>query len=194
MRKNVLRIFSLLLIIVVLLMAVSCDTGVLLSDYMHESKCTLIPEHCQSVFGCTPEEFFDLELDIYKTVEDLRNDASISSDGDLILIFTKSQRLALMNSELFDYSEYPNIEVSYEDRYVIVNGFAETVYEDTKASLEIADKVCMYLMLQNKPGTEIVVDYIIQDGVTGKTYYSMTWPQQEWHISLNEYNFSPLPE
>ena len=195
MRKNVLRIFSLLLIIIVLLMAVSCDTDNMLSDFFYKIECTLHPEQCYLLFGCTPEEFFDLELDIYEIIGDFRNEAKISSDGSLILILSNAQRLAFMNSDLFDFSEYSNIEVSYEDRYVIVNGFDETAYEDVKASFIVANNVCIYLMLQNDPAMEeITIEYIIRDGITKEVYYSITWPQHEVNIPISEYNFSPLPE
>ena len=195
MRKSVSRIFSLLLIIIVFLMAVSCDTGNMLSDFFYKIECTLYPEQCYFLFGCTPEEFFELELDIYEIIGDFRNEAKISSDGSLILILSNAQRLAFMNSDLFDFSEYSNIEVSYEDRYVIVNGFAETAYEDVKASFIVANNACVYLMLQNDPSMEeITIEYIIRDGITKEVYYSINWPQQEVSIPFYEYNFSPLPE
>ena len=100
-----------------------------------------------------------------------------------------------MNSDLFDYSQYPNVEVSYENRSVIVNGYAETAYEDTKASFVITNKAYMYLSL--KLGKSVPMNYIIRDGVTGEVFYSLIWPQETGessYIPIHEYNFSPLPK
>ena len=198
MKKTVLKTFSLLLVILILLITVSCgadDPYIPLKDFSPNILYTLDLYHCQSVFGCTPEEFFDLELDIYKDVKDFRKDARISSDGNLVLSLSKPQREALINSDLFDYSQYPNIEVSYENRSVIVNGYAETAYEDVRASYHILNKACLYLSLKSEPVTKVTVKYVIRDGVTGEVFFSTVWPQnKDIYIPIHEYNFSPLPK
>lgn len=183
-------------ILLSLLIVVSCDTNNL--DIIHtipDQKFTFSPRICKALFDCSPQEFFDLELDIYQNIIDFRTNARVSPEGNLVLMLSKKQRLALINSDLFDFSDYKNVEISYEDKTVIVNGFAETAYEDIKASLIIADRVCVKLLLEDDINDEEAqIQYIIRDGVTGEIVYSITWPQIEVHIPFANYNFSPLPE
>lgn len=200
MKKNVLKTFSLLLVILILLITVSCgadDVNDIFQNSFFSMEYAFSPERCQGVFGCTPKEFFDLELDIYKDVEDFRADARISSEGYLILLLSKPQRDALINSDLFDcFSDNPNVEASCENRSgsVIVNGYAETAYEDAKDSLIIAEKVYAYLLLKYELEKKVTLNYVIRDGVTGEVFYSTVWEAGTIYIPIHEYNFSPLPK
>ena len=194
MRIRFVKIFSVIFILILLFSLVSCENvfGDLYSYSTSELRLNLY--ECQSIFGCTPEEFFDLELDIYEEAGDFRDKAKITSNGYLVLNLTPKQERALADSSLLtDYGDNPRIEVSYEDKYVIVNGFEETVENDVSELSVIADKLRFRLVLNDEFGYDYPpLRIIIQDGETKEVYYTSNYPG--FNIEFGKYNFSPLPK
>ena len=194
-----LKAFAFLLILVLLLSLVSCDSVLDMIILWGTTQYGFSPELCQSIFGCTPEEFFDLELDIYAEAGDFRYKAKIESNGYLVIYLNPMQKRAFADSSLLtDYGDNPRIEVSYEDKYVIVNGFEETVGDDITESLVIARKIYVRLIINGEISGDVNDDsspqlkYILRDGVTKEVYLSCVYPNIR--INTGDYEFSCLPK
>ena len=158
----------------------------------------LSEDFCSFVLGCTPQEFFDLELDLYNDTEDFRKNASIGEDGRIILNLTQKQKDAWISSLQQEISvadnQNNNIEVS--EALIIVYGYKDTVYDDLIEVFTISYKMQFVRFLSGIENSDMP-EVIIKDGNTDKivwTYSQHIGDVEDLLRIINEYNFAIEPE
>ena len=154
----------------------------------------LSEDFCSFVWGCTPQEFFDLELDLYNETEDFRKNASIGEDGRIILNLTQKQKDAWISSLQQEISvadnQNNNIEVS--EALIIVYGYKDTVYDDLIEVFTISYKMQFVRFLSGIENSDMP-EVIIKDGNTDKivwTYSQHIGDVEDLLRIINEYNFA----
>lgn len=154
----------------------------------------LPPEISLAIFGCEPSEFAYWELDIYSSTEDFREKAFVDVEGNLVLRLNEQQKEAFRNKNWGISVDYlrksENIQIAKDYTQVTILGYKETIVEDlTNIAFGYSSFLIEQLLTGKEPST-ISVEFIIKDGVTGKTVYSVVAPGEAFSFGSKDYEFS----
>ncbi|MBQ7334430.1 MAG: hypothetical protein IJW95_03070 [Clostridia bacterium] len=152
-------------------------------------------EGCEYLFGCTPEEFFTMDFEAYGLPADFSKDCKILENGHLRIQLNEEQMYAWRNSLLLtDYSVYPRIGVSPDNKRVTVYAYDETVNDDVVAVLPIVlTKLSVAQGIDGELYENVEIEVIVQDAVTNEVFFRGIWPDFD-HINLTGYTISSLTE
>ena len=156
---------------------------------------TVRPEGCEYLFGCTLEEFFTMDFEAYGLPEDFSKDCKILENGNLYIQLNEDQMYAWRNSSLLtDYSAYPRIGVSPDNKTVTVYAYDETVDDDVRvAAYCILTKLAVVHGIDGELYETVKIELIVQDAVTNEVFFRGIWPDFDY-IDLSGYTISSLSE
>ena len=148
---------------------------------------------CKQLFGCTPEEFSTKDVDIHDETARFCTFSYVNKDGNLVLILSKKQQNAWVNSLEKDLNEIDknyNVDISPDYREIILNGYSETLSEDLDKVNECYTKILVYC--KHTTGRQDGASYIIlKDGVSGEVLYRLNMlesSQENYTKNANEFN------
>lgn len=147
---------------------------------------------CKQLFGCTPEEFSAKDIDIHDETARFCTFSYVNKDGNLVLILSKKQINAWVNSLEKDINEIVknyNVDISPDYREIILNGYSETLNEDFDKVVECYAKLWVYCGYTDLPnGANYIV---LKDGVSGEVLYRLNMlesSQENYTKNANEFN------
>ncbi|MBE6660035.1 MAG: hypothetical protein E7605_01345 [Ruminococcaceae bacterium] len=130
---------------------------------------------CEELFGCTPKEFFDLDLDLYDETRDFRTHAYVDKQGKLVLRLSQNQIdvwLLSLKQDIIDIErQHETIDVSDDYYTITIYGYEETVDKDSKISMALTHTTAVIRFLTDQPPTYKV---ILLDGATGRVIWSQS--------------------
>lgn len=168
-----------------------------LSDIFFDDQyqMSVAPEGCEDLFDCTPEEFFTMDFEAYDLPADFSKDCKILENGHLYIQLNEEQMYAWRNSSLLtDYSAYPRVSVSPDNKRVTVYAYDETVDDDVMIVLPIiCTKLSVVQVIDGELYENVEIEVIVQDAVTNEVFFKGIWPDFD-HINLTGYTISSLTE
>ena len=166
-----------------LIISLYCFGTIIYVKYFRDFEIGLTPAGCQSLFGVSPEEFFDAELEFYDETGDFRPKSRIDEYGNLILVLSPKQRKKWRESEWL--SGFP--EVVNDSKFEISSDLCTLTYYFPTEYLEdeefqplaqkmylIQDKMTIIHFLDGKDHSEISIQCIEKDPITGEVLNSFT--------------------
>ena len=167
-------------------------------------KIELEPFMCKPIFGCTPEEFSAKDVDIHDETARFCTFSYVNKDGNLVLILSKKQINAWVNSIENDINEIDknyNVDISPDYRDIILNGYSETLNEDFDKVVECYTKLSVYGAFTYQPNCANYI--VLKDGVSGDILYKINMHDKqenydknvtEFDRILDEYEFGSISE
>jgi hypothetical protein len=164
----------------------------------------LEPFMCKPIFGCTPEEFSAKDVDIHDETARFCTFSYVNKDGNLVLILSKKQINAWVNSIENDINEIDknyNVDISPDYRDIILNGYSETLNEDFDKVVECYTKLSVYGAFTDQPNCANYI--VLKDGVSGDILYKINMHDKqenyeknvtEFDRILSEYEFGSISE
>ena len=175
------KLEKIILLITLLLMLVALSVGYhLYIDYRNNSMYIMAPEGpCINLFGCTPSEFFDKEMEFYKETGDFRKKASLDEKGNLYFILSPKQLKAWRNSkwltEFEGIQNHPYIQLSDDLTCVTVSvpnsteSLSNAELEELERTLNVVfTKIKLIRLLDGVSPEDIATQYIEIDSVTNE--------------------------
>ncbi len=160
------------------------------ADTTPRREFVLSERETEMFFRFTPEEFMKCSLVIYDHVEDFRKNASLRSDGKLVLRLSDEQIRCLYEmhySGLENYANISHVDVSKDNRELLISG---SVSEIEYAMLNKLDPytlrdMALHQLLDGVEPSEIGVMVRIVDTDAEKTVFEAYWPDEEmvWNAS-----------
>ena len=161
---------------------------------------------CKPIFGVTVEEFFETEFDYDDYVtDDIRTYSKIDRKGNLILRITEEQKRGIIDSSydgwglmgsigVDDLSEIEGIEVAPDLTSVTVSA-----YKDNAIDLRFTARlgswgIPLIQLLNGTEPEEIKFDLILKDALTGEVFHVASWPDMDFTMAQDTYNFSERPQ
>ena len=175
------KLEKIILLITLLLMLVALSVGYhLYIDYRNNSMYIMAPEGpCINLFGCTPSEFFDKEMEFYKETGDFRKKAALDENGNLHFILSPKQLKAWRNSkwltEFEEIQNHPYIQLSDDLTCVTVSvpnsteSLSNAELDELERTLNfVFTKIEMIRLLDGVSPEDIATQYIEIDSVTNE--------------------------
>ena len=137
---------------------------------------TLSREGCLIIFGVTPEEFLETELEFYSETGDFRTHALVNKNGKLVCSVSRAQ-LIVWKKYLSDFSEYPEkepfvISSDYKKLDVYISSSIAPNSKEYDAIWQEAEKIFTRLWLLQcinfTPSSSTYVTYTVIDKDTGE--------------------------
>ena len=161
-----------------LIISLYCFGTIIYVKYFRDLEINLTPIGCQRLFGISPEEFFDTELEFYDETGDFRPKSRIDENGDLVLVLSPNQQKKWRESEWL--SGFP--EVVNDSKFEISSDLCTLTYYFPTVNLEdeeieplfmtILTKMTVIHLLDGKDYREISIQCIEKDPITGEILYS----------------------
>ena len=182
--KKIISLMTLSLILVALSVGYH-----LYRDYRNNSLYIIAPEGpCINLFGCTPSEFFDKEMEFYQETGDFRKNASLDKNGNLHLVLSPKQLKAWRNSKWLtafeELQNHPYIQLS-DDLTCVTVSVPNSVESLPQAELEelertlnfVFTKIEMIRLLDGVAPEDIATQYIEIDTLTNEivTSFEMSY-------------------
>ena len=160
---------------------------------------TLNAQGCEMVFDCTPQEFFDLDLDLYNQTKDFRKSAYINKYGELVIPLTQNQInvwLKSLQQEAYNIENQYNIDIADDFSELTIYGYKETVYLDFNVAAKFSYKMALIRILNNV-ANPYKYKVTLKDGITGEIVWNTYRPSgklEEINEVVYEYYFKNTPE
>lgn len=142
-------------------------------------------------FKRTPEEFMRSTFAIYDRTEDFRKNASLTSEGKLVLRLSEEQIRCLCESYysgLDSYANVAHIDVSPDGRELLISGSVEEIKNAMSDKLDprTLEDMALRQLLDGVDPSEIGVRVRIVNTDTAKTVFEASWPDEKmiWNYSL----------
>ena len=121
----------------------------------------------EEVFGCTPNDFFDTEFDVYDSTKDIHRFAYINSKGELVLFLTEEQKAATLNlpslKAVKDIFDNPRIDQSENYGKITITAYdGEIMTKDLDSIFYNAGKIYLSRMLsgEKSPGFSVYINHV----------------------------------
>lgn len=141
-------------------------------------------------FHYTPEEFMKYSLVVYDHVEDFRKNASLRSDGKLVVRLSDEQIRVLCEmhySGLENYANISHIEVSKDNKKLLISGSLDEIEYAMSNKLDpfTLRDMALHQLLDGVEPSDIGVEVRIVDTDAEKTVFEAYWPDEEmvWNAS-----------
>ena len=147
---------------------------------------TFAPETVEALYGYTIDELLENDLDLYNDIGDIRNNAEIDSNGNLVVKYTMFQSLFLKNSDwITDFKlleTITNTDVSDDYKSILIYITPEMKryteeewisYENRISSVFL--KIQMYQILNRVPEDKQTISFKIIDQDDGTILHKDTW-------------------
>lgn len=171
MRKSSVIILSLSLILLIC----ACIAVIIYFSVINHptERIILSKDMCNSIFKCTPTEFFDKDFDFYKKTGDFREKSYVDNSGNLIWVITKKQREALLeSSEINSFADIKRLgsaQISLDYKKITVYApfeidyFKEDHDEFWKTVYDTLHRLFLVQNLNGTPYEDIYVDMTYYD-------------------------------
>ena len=163
---------------IALIISLYCFGTLIYVKHFRDLEINLTPIGCQRLFGISPEEFFDTELEFYDETGDFRPKSRIDENGDLVLVLSPNQQKKWRESEWL--SGFP--EVVNDSKFEISSDLCTLTYYFPTVNLEdeeieplfmtILTKMTVIHLLDGKDYREISIQCVEKDPITGEILYS----------------------
>lgn len=165
-------------LVLILIMYENIDYYFIKTPYSY----TIPAESAEIVYGCSPEEFLNADLEVFDEIGDLSKNAEITADGDLLIKYTEYQAYRAKNSDWitsFKESDLLSfIDVSEDMRNITIYSIPEMEFYSMDKWLSIQDeidsmmhKISVYHYLDQVSLDEKIISYQIIESSTGKPLY-----------------------
>ena len=156
-------------VLMVIGLTISIVSLIMLAINAFTVQITVPYEGCDFMFGCSTEEFFDRDLELYKEIGDLRKFAYIAKNGELNVIVTRKQAnlwANILEQQIREIEKtHANIEVSSDCFAIVVYSCAETFDEDENA---VVDVMILSTYIRTLRRSEDLIHFTSKDAATGK--------------------------
>ncbi len=162
-------------VLIVIGLTISIVSLIMLAINAFTVRITIPYECCDFMFGCSTEEFFDRDLELYKEIGDLRSFARLGDNKELELILTKKQAATwsnILESKIREIDNaHENIEVSDDYSKIIAYCYAET---EEASMLIIEDLVILISVVRVVDEADILYQFILRDAGTHQDVWRYT--------------------
>lgn len=201
MNLNFKKIFPLCILIIVILSFIIFKVE--LSSFKSEQKPTIssnlensrkfvIPaETCKQLFGCEPTQFYEFNFDFYDESFDLRDNATVNSNGELVLVLTKEVQerwreihtyniVELSGRGIYIGNDYTSIVIEYENK--------DDLFSKTYDAVLMCNGLLINQILDGVDISKIGVNFSIKNAKTKKTIYSTRYPDSPIEFNSKDYD------
>ncbi|MBE6660036.1 MAG: hypothetical protein E7605_01350 [Ruminococcaceae bacterium] len=172
-------------IVLLVLAAVMLAMGTYMQFFITTLK--MSENNCEKLFGCTPQEFFELELELYDETRDFRKLAYVDKQGQLVLLLTQDQIdvwLPLLKQDVIDAERRnDNIDISDDCATITVSCYNETVYSDVQEAVDITHKMAIISFLNTG---DYSYEFVIKDGLTDIIVLALSPLKEDSLEKINE--------